>query len=106
MVRELNTATFKSEVLDESCPVLVDFHAPWCGPCQTQGPIIEKLARRLGSDVKVFKVDVDRSPELAELFAIRSVPTVVIFRDGEITHRFTGLTPGQTLVAALIAQLV
>jgi thioredoxin 1 len=105
MITELTAAAFKAEVLEADKPVLVDFYADWCGPCQAQMPMIEGLAPRLGSQAKVVKVNIDRSPELADLLGIRSIPTLILFSGGKIANRFTGLTPARTLAAAIMAEL-
>mgnify|MGYP002780180286 CR=1 FL=1 len=105
MIAELDTASFKAEVIEASVPVLVDFHASWCEPCHSQAPILENLARSLGKAARVVKVDIDRAPELADLFAVRSVPTLMVFSKGRITRRFTGVTTGTKLAAALMEQL-
>lgn len=105
MIAECTTAAFKAEVIEADRPVLVDFHAAWCGPCQAQAPIIENIARSAGRDAKVVKVDIDRSPELAALFAVRSIPTLLLFNRGKIIHRFSGVTSGSTIAAALVGQM-
>ena len=105
MITELNAASFKSAVVEAATPVLVDFYADWCGPCQTQIPMLERLAETVGARAKVVKVNVDRSPELAELFHVRAMPTLILFSGGKIANRFTGLTPNQVLAAAIIAEL-
>ena len=105
MITELNAASFKSAVVEAPTPVLVDFYADWCGPCQTQTPMLDRLSETVGSRVKMFKINVDRSPELADLFHVRSMPTLLLFSEGKIVNRFTGLTPNQILAAAIIAVL-
>lgn len=105
MIAELTTASFKAAVIEADRPVLVDFQAGWCGPCQAQAPILETIARSVGKDAKVVKVDIDQSPELARLFGVSSIPTLLLFNRGKITHRFTGVTAGSKIAAALINQL-
>lgn len=99
----LTTSEFKAKVLEADRPVLVDFHAEWCGPCRTQGPIVDALAAELGEGAFVAKVNVDDEPALAELFQVRSIPTLILFRDGKISRRFTGLTSKAALRAAVLA---
>lgn len=105
LVAELGTEAFRAEVLEADCPVLVDFHADWCGPCLAQAPVLEGIARSAGKAARVVKVNIDRSPELAELFAVRSIPTLMVFKQGRITDRFTGVTRGQALAAALMERI-
>lgn len=80
---------FKEIVLDSDKPVLVDFFAQWCGPCQTMGPIVEEIAGEL-SDVKVCKIDIDDAMEIARKYHVMSIPTFVIFEGGEVSKRTVG----------------
>jgi thioredoxin 1 len=105
LVAEVTTSAFMREVMTADRPALVDFYVEWCGPCHAQMPILEGIARTAGQDARVVKVNVDRSPELAELLEVRALPTLLIFRSGRITDCFTGVTAGQKIAAALIAQL-
>ncbi len=82
---------FEKEVLESETPVLVDFWAPWCGPCQMMGPIIEELAEENEGKVKVGKLNVDENPQVAAKFGIMSIPTVVFFKDGKEINRQIGL---------------
>lgn len=81
--------------------VLVDFWAPWCGPCWPQGEIVEKVAERVGDRAKVVKVNVDDAQNAAHEFRIRTIPTVIVFKDGEVTRRFVGVTSAHDLVSAI-----
>lgn len=103
MTRTLTTQTFKAAVIDSGAAALVDFHADWCAPCRAQGPIVDALAESLGDRAVVAKVDVEAEPALADLLQIRALPTLVLFKDGRIARRFTGLTDRETLAAALAA---
>ncbi len=91
---------FKEEVLESKVPVLVDFWAQWCGPCQMVLPIIEELAQEL-TDVKICKVDVDEEMELARQYRVMSIPTLMVFRNGNMEKREMGAKSKQELLAML-----
>lgn len=97
----VNESVFESEVLRAATPVLVDFYADWCGPCQTQTPILESLAANQGNRVKVVKVDVDKNPGLAQQFGVRSIPTLVLFQQGNAVATGTGVHSEAQLNALL-----
>lgn len=82
---------FNQEVLESEKPVVVDFWAPWCGPCQMMGPIISQLAKDLGNDVKVGKLNVDENPGVAQKFSVMSIPTIIIFKSGAIKEQLVGV---------------
>jgi len=92
-VSEVSKAEFRSAVLESPVPVLVDFHATWCGPCAWLDPVLTELARKAGGRYRVVKVDVDGAPELARRYRIGSVPTVVLLRNGEEVDRSVGVEP-------------
>lgn len=96
----LTKETFKQEVLESDIPVLVDFWAPWCGPCQMVLPIIEELGNEL-TDVKICKVNVDEQPELAREYRVMSIPTLMVFENGEMVKREMGAKPKNELLAML-----
>ena len=84
-------ANFETEVLNSKVPVLVDFFADWCGPCQTLSPIVEELARDYAGRIKIGKVDVDQNQRIAEKFGIASIPTVMLFKTGKNVDKVIGL---------------
>jgi thioredoxin 1 len=100
-VTEFTDQNFQSEVLDSSDPVLVDFWAPWCGPCRMIAPMIEELAGEYSGSIKIGKMNIDDSPHAAGSFGVTSIPTLMIFKDGQVIDRFVGVQPKTRLQAAL-----
>lgn len=88
-------------IINEAKPVIVDFHALWCGPCKVQSPILQEIAGELGERVRVIKIDVDQNQEIANRYQIRSVPTLMIFKNGEIKYKQAGLHTKQQLMGVL-----
>ncbi|MEL7832501.1 thioredoxin [Fodinibius sp. Rm-B-1B1-1] len=104
---ELTDDSFEDEVLnaDSDQPVLVDFWAEWCGPCKMVGPIVEELAEEFDGKAKVGKVDVDSNPEISTKYGIRSIPSLLIFKDGEVVDQIVGAVPKAQLKKQLEAQV-
>lgn len=100
-VRELSDANFEIEVLQAGEPVLVDFWAPWCGPCRMIAPVIQELANENAGAVKVTKINIDDSPNTAAAYGVSSIPTLMIFKGGEVVDRFVGVQPKQRLQDAI-----
>ena len=92
-------ANFETEVLKSPVPVLLDFWAPWCGPCRMIGPIVEQLAVEYSGRLKVGKINVDEEAELSGRHGVVSIPTLVIYKDGKITNQATGALPKQNIEA-------
>ncbi len=104
-VIDVTQDTFKSTVIDSDKPVIVDFWAEWCGPCKKLSPMIEEIADEMGGQVTVAKVDVDSERTLGAMFQIMSIPSVLIFKNGEKVDEFVGVRPKSEIVAKLEAQL-
>lgn len=87
-----------SDIIKSNTPTLVDFYATWCGPCKTMSPILEDFKSKLGDKVKVIKIDVDKNPKAASAYQVRGVPTLVLFKGGQIKWRQSGVVMAQELI--------
>jgi len=96
----INQNNFQSEVINSDKPVLLDFWAPWCGPCRMVVPIVEEIARER-TDIRVGKVNVDEQPELARRFGVMSIPTLVVMKNGKVVNQAMGARPKQQILAML-----
>ena len=90
---EVVDSVFDKEVMESEIPVLVDFWAPWCGPCRALSPVIEEISNDYEGSVKVGKVNVDENPETTMKFRIRSIPTLIVFKNGEVAEQIVGAVP-------------
>jgi thioredoxin 1 len=97
MVDQTTDATFEQDVLKASGPVVVDFWAEWCGPCRMIAPALEEISKSLGGKVKIVKLNVDENPGTAAKFGIQSIPTLMLFKNGELASRQVGAAPKQKL---------
>jgi thioredoxin 1 len=92
-VANINDADFEQEVIKSDVPVLVDFWAPWCGPCKMVGPVLEQIAEQYAGKAKVVKVNVDDNKQIAGSLGIQSIPTVVLYKGGEVVEKVVGARP-------------
>ena len=98
---QVTDSTFKQEVLENETPVLVDFWAPWCGPCRMFAPVVDEISEQYDGQVKVVKVNTDENPSVASQYGIRSIPTLMIFKGGQRVDMVVGAVPKTTLANTL-----
>lgn len=98
---QVTDASFKQEVLESEIPVLVDFWAPWCGPCRMVAPVVDEIAVQYGDQLKVVKLNTDENPNVASQYGIRSIPTLMIFKGGQRVDMVVGAVPKTTLANTL-----
>jgi len=102
---ELNDKNFEEEVIKSDKPVLVDFWAEWCGPCKMMMPTIEEIASDYSGRVRVGKLNTDENPGIASASSINAIPTVMLYKNGEVVEKFVGVTPKERFAASLDSQL-
>jgi|TARA_B100000959_G_scaffold254072_1_gene285477 thioredoxin 1 len=102
---EFTDANFQDEVLNADQPVLVDFWAEWCGPCKMLGPVIDELAGEYEGKAKIGKIDIDNNRDAAVQYGIQSIPSIIIFKNGEVVNKFVGISPKDELAGAIDAAM-
>jgi len=100
MAQEIKKDDFEKEVVEKSKekPVLVDFFAPWCAPCKMQGPVVDEVAENLGDKGEAFKINIDENQEIAEKYGVMSIPTLILFKDGEVKETMVGMQAKENLL--------
>lgn len=100
-VSEISDTSFEADILKSSIPALVDFWAPWCGPCKSIAPILEEIAKEYTGKIKIAKLNVDDNPRTPTQYNVRGIPNLVFFRDGKVVEQIVGAIPKDQLVAAV-----
>jgi thioredoxin 1 len=104
-IANLTTDTFKTAITSATTPVLVDFWAPWCGPCKAIAPILEELAVELDGKLKIAKVNIDENDAIAVEYSVRAIPTMILFKDGKVAENLVGMMPKAALKAKIAAHV-
>ena len=98
-IKQINDSEFKTEVIDSSKPVIVDFWAEWCGPCKMVGPILEEISDEMSNDLIIAKHDIDSEPNTPTKYGVRGIPTMLLFKDGELKATKVGASPKSDIVS-------
>jgi len=99
MTEQINSADWQAKVLDSDKPVLVDFFATWCGPCKMMAPVIDEVAAEKAGSAKVYKIDIDDNMEIAQKYGVMSIPTFIVFKNGEPAAKTLGAQPKESILA-------
>ena len=105
-VSEISDQSFEAEVLQSPVPVLIDFWAPWCGPCRAIAPVVEELATEYQGRIKVVKMNVDDNPQTPTRYGVRGIPNLILFQGGQVKEQITGAVPKAQLVRAITSVVV
>jgi thioredoxin 1 len=100
-ITEVTDTNFQSEVIESDQPVLVDFWAPWCGPCRMVAPVLEEIASEKGDQLRIVKLNTDENPEVSAQFEVLSIPTLILFRNGQVAKKIIGAYPKKRLEAEI-----
>ncbi len=100
-ITTVTDADFQGSVIESDKPVLVDFWAPWCGPCRMVAPVLEEIAKERGDDLQIVKLNIDENPETTQKYQVMSIPTLILFKDGDVAHKVIGALPKRRLDAEL-----
>ena len=101
MTEQINASDWQAKVLDAEVPVLVDFFATWCGPCKMMAPVIDEVGVEKAGEVAVYKIDIDENMEIAQKYGVMSIPTFIVFKDGEPAAKTLGAQPKENILAML-----
>ena len=101
MTEQINSADWQAKVLDSQQPVFVDFYATWCGPCKMMAPVVEEIAAEKAGEVNVYKIDNDDNPDIAQRYGVMSIPTFIVFKNGEAVAKTLGAQPKEKILELL-----